>query len=643
MKQYHWWGLVVVISIILGTISGCNNLGSQELGQQTKIPDKNETPTFEPLRSNQTSAIILSKSENTFFTSPILPKLWSRISKLDITVYPYDHIEDYVYTDDGSLWMVGGFGVLHRLINGVQTLYSIQNGLPRQFFTRVAISPSGEVWIGGTDNALFRFTGKEWVNEGDKLPNPYDDRTEWLCYSKNIAGIDFSPDGSTWVMNGGIEIYRQAYGQWVNIPFPKEILPDAGGGACPIGFRVASDDDITIMRSGCCMGSPEGYHFNGKEWKTPADYSSVEELLMTRHRAKLDDFYSLTLGGIYSKSSLFTDYLSSYMFQPLPFFFYPSRYRDIEVTSDSDGVIWINDGFDLYNNSSGKFDDLMQPLGDGGAKSSWPEDAELNQSVLINFGKNIFLYQDERNAQPLERQLRISGIIDMDETPDKDSTRIIIGKNNQLWILSRQQGLLLLENGKLKEINKIPKILALSQFGDTLLLPDGRIWVGSTGGIWEYNNGEWNRYIIPDTEELISHFIEQNNGYIYGATNSSVYLFNNNSFTVMKFVTQHKRVFVEENENDCSFHKYYTSCQFPRFDNPSENQYKFVYLGISENGSLIFINNRLVAKREGGIWKSYFFDTFEIDSATIDKNGFIWIFSESDGLFRLSPDIFKSI
>ena len=41
---------------------------------------------------------------------------------------------------------------------------------------------------------------------------PFDDRTDWICYSRLISGIDFGPDGSAWVMNNGIEIYHQVVG-----------------------------------------------------------------------------------------------------------------------------------------------------------------------------------------------------------------------------------------------------------------------------------------------------------------------------------------------------------------------------------------------------------------------------------------------
>ncbi len=207
----------------------------------TITPSQPETIIFEPIENDPNHPYHI----NTFLN------LWTKVEKEKISFYANNWLSDYTYDKTGALWIVGGFGVIKRDLEGKQTQYSIKNGLPKNFFTRIAISPEGEIWIGGTDNALFRFDGAQWIDEGERIPPPFDDRTHYLCYSKDITGIDFDPDGSVWVMNSGIEIYRQAYGQWINVPFPKELLPIAGGGACPIGMRVKSDQDITIKLSVC--------------------------------------------------------------------------------------------------------------------------------------------------------------------------------------------------------------------------------------------------------------------------------------------------------------------------------------------------------------------------------------------------------
>jgi ligand-binding sensor domain-containing protein len=216
--------------------------------QSSQVPLVVQTPT-EVKSAPLPSIIMFSKLNDDFVNA--LPNLWTKIDKEKISIYPFNWVSDFAYEKDGTLWIVGGFGVLRNKMDGSQTWYSIKNGLPNNFFTKVAISPKGEVWIGGTNNALFRFDGTNWIDEGVKLPLPFDDRTHYLCYSKTIRGIDFDSNGAIWVMNSGIEIYTQAHGEWLNFPFPKELLPFAGGGACPIGLRANTDKNITIKLSPC--------------------------------------------------------------------------------------------------------------------------------------------------------------------------------------------------------------------------------------------------------------------------------------------------------------------------------------------------------------------------------------------------------
>jgi ligand-binding sensor domain-containing protein len=624
--------MLILFAFVLG---GCSERELPASHQDDALLLASEISTAEPERHiSQIETVIFIQTDESNLAGFPYPNLWTRIDKNDITIYPYDVISDYTYDVDGSLWMVGGFGVLHRMPDGKQTVYSIKNGLSRQFFTRVAISPAGEVWVGGSENALFRFDGIEWIDEGEKLPPPYDDRSSWVCYSKKITGIDFGPDGSAWVMNGGIEIYTQVYGQWVNFPFPKEILPIAGGGGCPIGLRVLSEDNITIMRSGCCMGSPTGYRFDGEKWEGDVDYSVVEELLFRRHQVLLDEFYSVG-GSIHYTSSVFADYLSFYLDKLLPAYLYPGPYQHFLITSDNDDVIWIREGVELYNNSTGIFETVR--MKSENCWLSWSEDADVSQAMIVDFDTEIFYHQEERNPVWLEWVFRDS------ETGWIDASHVAVGKNGQIWVYSPQKGLILVDRGTIEVVDKIPDVLATSQADGVYAFQDGRIWIGSTGEIWEYQNGNWHQFIIPNTEELFTHFVEDDSGIVYGATDTGVYRFEGETFTNKRFMNHNvNRTLVESDEAGCDFHKYYSTCPMDMFDCSSGDFYKSVYLGIQDDGTVIYVNNRIVAKLENGKWESFFFNTFEIDSATVDKERYIWLFSHSDGLFRLDPDSFDA-
>jgi ligand-binding sensor domain-containing protein len=588
-----------------------------------------KTPTIEPAFIPESETVMFRQIDEPSIDTSQYPNLWTQIDKTDIAIYSYNFsIADYAYDKDGSLWMVGGFGVLHRMPSGEQTIYSIKNGLSRQFFTHVAVSPTGEIWVGGIDNALFRFDGSQWIDEGEKLPSPYDDRTGWLCYSTNISGIDFGPDGSAWVMNGGIEIYTQTYGQWVNIPFPKEMLPFAGGGGCPRGLRVLAEDNITIMRNGCCENPPVGYHFDGEKWEENTDYFVVEELLAKRHPALNDKQNQLLDSNSYNSPE-----------KLLPFSLYPTQDHRYSITSDTDGVVWINQGLDIYNNSLGFFKDVgrkVEYVGDSIWTSPWSGNVDVSQSMVVDFDADIYYYQEEKNPNRLE------WIIENSEIGKIDVSHAAVGKNNHVWIVSPQEGLILVDHGNVEIIGRVPSIFATSQLGGVYVFQDGRIWVGSAGSIWEYQDGDWRQYIIPSTQELFTHFFEDHTGDVYGATDTSVYTFQKDGYVSHKFMNQNARTLVASEKEDCRYYKHYSTCPTSMLIESSGDLYKAVYLGSQIDGSIIYINNRLASKLKDGKWKSFFFNTFEITSATVDKSGYIWLLSYSDGLFRLDSDAFDA-
>jgi hypothetical protein len=63
---------------------------------------------------------------------------------------------------------------------------------------------------------------------------------------------------------------------------------------------------------------------------------------------------------------------------------------------------------------------------------------------------------------------------------------------------------------------------------------------------------------------------------------------------------------------------------------------------VQDDDSVIFVNNKIIAKFEKGKWKSFLFDTLDIESATVDKDGFIWVYTGANGLIRFAPNIFES-
>jgi hypothetical protein len=487
------------------------------------------------------------------------PNLWSDISPDKITLYPYRRLNDYVIDKQGGFWAVGGFGILHLDANGQETWYNLKNGLSRQYFTSIAISPTGEVWAGGTENALFHFDGEKWMDEGEKLPPPYDDGSGWLCYSENISGIDFGPDGETWVMNNGLELYYQVNGHWANFPFPKHLLPMAGGGACPQDMIVTSINDIKINMTSFF---PFGYQFDGQTWYESPTYEAVNKIIKSRQQTNDPYINEFIFGLVKEIPVTYPPELSSWMpFASSPYFLEP-----IHFTNDEDENLVIEAEEKFYRFSSNGFREIPQGLE--------PEDIE-----------------EPEIAQLLET------------FPGDRSYGIQI-------------------------------------------FADGSAWVSSSGTIWEYQDDHWQQYILPNASLTFTHFTQIDDGTIYGVSGEDVYQFQDTEILHEGFGIYWRKGFTfssdyptEEcdysNRDDASM----TDC-FSMFTSHPDYQFEALYLETQADGSVIFINNHLIARLDDGEWRSFFFDTLTFTDAAVDKDGNIWLYAELDGLLRLDPDVF---
>lgn len=487
------------------------------------------------------------------------PNLWTEIASEKITIYPYKRLNDYVIDRHGGLWAVGGFGILHLDANRQETWYNLKNGLSRQYFTSIAISPAGEVWAGGTGNALFRFNGEEWINEGEKLPPPFDDGSGWPCYSKNISGIDFGPDGEAWVMNNGLELYYQVNGHWANFPFPKHLLPIAGGGACPQDLIVTSINDIKINMTSFF---PFGYQFDGQTWYKSPTYEAVNKIIKSRQQTNDPYIKEFIFALVKEIPVIYPPELSSWM----PFASSPYFLKPIHFTIDEDENLVIEAEGKFYRFSSNGFREIPQGLE--------PEDIE-----------------EPEIAQLLET------------FPGDRSYGIQI-------------------------------------------FADGSAWVSSSGIIWEYKDNHWQQYFLPDESQSFTHFTKSDDGTIYGVSGEDVYQFQGNDFLHESFGLQWRKAFTFASDyptEDCNYGNRsdasMTDCFSMFTDNP-DYQFEALYLGTQDDGSIIFINNHLIARMDDGEWRSFLFDTLTFNDATVDKDGYIWLYAEWDGLLRLDPDVF---
>ena len=305
------------------------------------------------------------------------------------------------------------------------------------------------------------------------------------------------------------------------------------------------------------------------------------------------------------------------------------------VTIDKNGVVWLYEE-NFYYNSPASFIPLVQDI------SVWDNAPDLSKSVVLNFGDQVYYY--EPNARPASLDWVYKVYYHPYPVTDEQS---------RVWFYNYDQGLIMAAPSGLQILSQIPDDLSNGDTGSVLLLRDGRVWVGSRGVIWEFDNwkskaGHWKRIKVPDVNELFTYFVETKQGIIYAGTDTSVYEFADNKFEDTEFVAQGWRpATISKNgqRGDCTpllvSKVNMENCYLSRELSYQRYNYEARLLELQEDGSVIYVNNHLVARLADGQWKSFFFDTVEIDSAAIDYDGYIWIFTDADGLWRLSPDIFE--
>ncbi|MEA5077715.1 MAG: hypothetical protein VB013_04020 [Anaerolineaceae bacterium] len=585
--------------------------------------NKTPTSTLDKDHTKILATQTLTQQTNLFYIE--YPNLWTKIPENKMTLSLQNIVRDYGYAPDGSYWAVGNFGVLHKEINGKTTWYSMLNGLPVNLFDVLAISPEGEIWVGGINNTVLRFNGNEWIDEGSHFPNPTDPRTDWLCYSKTIRGIDFDQQGNPWVMNSGIELYTKVYDQWINYAFPKEILPIAGGGACPLGLRVNSYKDITIKRGGCCMQGPLAYHYDGSAWYQDNNYQAVDDLLAERHKGEADPnekYLSLPVEDFPLPQE-----------QTLP----QEIYDDTQFGMDEQGGIWFTDGYYMFTNQNGKFENLSDVKG---FTAFLPD---LSNSQIINLSGNAIYYSYGQHFRMLD------DILDDQGFNVYGNYYKSIDANKQLWLFAPQYGLIKVKAGIAEVLQTSPPAeLTDSLTGGTLMLHDGRIAVGAVGALWLFDAQEntWQKLQLQDQTQLLTYLQQDTAGTIYAATDTGVIIITGSTFSFYEFessTTLPKIITGPYGDSDCSFHKYYfiaDHCHAFPYAYYSDFQYSAKYLKVTPDGTVFYINNRILSTLSEGKWKSYFLDNLDIIDATVDNDGAVWAFTGTNGLIRFTPDIF---
>lgn len=618
-------------------------------------PSPTFAPTFTPAPTTPTPTTVpfsqtsLRPAQGAdAWVAPHYPELWSRLDRSFITLYPYNHFSDFAYAPNGDVWLVGGFGVIRQTPNGSQSWYSIQDGLPVNYFRSLAIAPNGEVWVGGSENTLFRFDGQEWHDEGQFLPPPLDSRNQWLCYSRNIFGIEFDQNGQIWVANAGLELYTRQNGQWIDFGFPKDLLPDAGGGGCPIGLRVISPDRITIARQGCCSMPEVAYHFDGQAWTYDSNLTDFTSNRAARRKEGEAQQFEI---GYMGNSGFSWPFLSQRVLAEglYPLYSSTSYYGPASLAIDADDTIWINNHYDLFNNASGTFKDLGTlagpPLEPDFSQIRWinfPDDPLTIDSAsrFERFSRWFFGYNEFGRDIP-KHFSRESQTVD-----DYPWVRFSLDKSGQVWLYAPEQGLAVVKNG-VASLYPGPSELTLSVLGGVQPLPDGRVAVGSVGAVWIFEGGAWQKWVAPETTEKFIRFAQDAQGNLYTATDTSVYRIAHGEFQQVHFVAQDVKpdVLSTDPTKPPVYHKRYVEVgTAPEVINHDEFplHYRVLLLHIMPDGSILYANSHALALFDGNGWRSFLFEQIEFESVAVDSAGNLWAYAGYNGLLKFNLKILQT-
>jgi ligand-binding sensor domain-containing protein len=299
------------------------------------------------------------------------------------------------------------------------------------------------------------------------------------------------------------------------------------------------------------------------------------------------------------------------------------------ITTDLKGTIWLSNDNEIFQFVDGGF---SQYIFNESLKTE--EKAVISQSEVVNFGKEAYFYQPDKLPVHAYQALR-------DLISSQIQSPFAIDKKDRLYVYL-EEGLTILDHEKSQIIGRSPgneKTAAGIHVFD-----DGRVWLSTAGRIWEYADNSWQQYKLPDKTSTIYQFTQGVDGTIYGASNSEVYQFEGEMFSKTNFLERGENTLVVTSNpdlEDCTFHgrDVLLSDCYLDYANTQDLRYRSLYVGTRKDGSIVYINNHLVARLANGKWQSFLFDNVEINSATMDHDGNIWVYTDQV-VMRLDPDVF---
>ena len=325
------------------------------------------------------------------------------------------------------------------------------------------------------------------------------------------------------------------------------------------------------------------YQFDGLKWTFPTGTSSIDVFYASNH----EEAYSHIMTHAYL-----------YLYEPPEFLpgmiqMLPEPKGMSLITTDTEGTVWISNDKEIFRFIDGAFSNHIFHKG-----MQSDEETIVSQSKIVNFGREAYFYQ------PDKLPVRVKDIF-QGEFYLQHRTPFVIDQYDRLWVYLEAEGLTILNHGESQNLGLFPG--NGKEVASLYIVDANRVWLSTPGRIWEYADDTWQQFALPNTDAILTHFTEGIDGTIYGASNTEVYQFQDKTFSKFELPV------------------------------PGKNP---LYLGAQKDGSIIYIDNHLVARLVNGEWESFLFDNVEINSATMDHDGNIWLYTDQVVL-RLDPDVFE--
>jgi len=124
---------------------------------------------------------------------------------------PYaDEMTDLAPVETGEIWATTRFGVLHYTGRAWE-VFDRKNGLPTEYFTRVARDPTGTIWFSTFDGLVLTCAGGKWSTMAGESGLP----------AEPVEDLALDPSGSPWVVTRRGEVAHFVQGTWARLHLPQ--------------------------------------------------------------------------------------------------------------------------------------------------------------------------------------------------------------------------------------------------------------------------------------------------------------------------------------------------------------------------------------------------------------------------------------